>query len=220
MLLDLDGPIPGAPGLPGTVLEPLGAHPTKARKVKTRAKNNNIIPRVRAIACLKQLMFLRKLVARTIPRSRTKNKKHIPLNAASMTTATSPFNIANPSRGPGETWLQSFVSGFIQDLFLSTFGHPGTFFAGSRIMRERKHQTVFVHRLICRLCWLSRPPSFRYVRGAESVLHLSPPPSSNSAPPKESPLHKTTFREGSEVTETQRVLADLAAIAPPFNKSG
>ena len=179
-----------------------------------------------------QLMFLRKLVARTLPRSRTKNKKHIPLNAAIMTTATSPFNIANPSRGPGETWLQSFVSGFIQDLFLSTFGHPGTFFAGSRIMRERKHQTVFVHRLICRLCWLSRPPSFRYVRGAESVLHtcrwgawpdfhLSPPPSSNSAPPpKESPLHKTTFREGSEVTETQRVLADLAAIAPPFNKSG
>ena len=222
MLLDFDGPIPGAPGLPGTVLEPLGAHPTKARKVKTRAKNNNIIPRVRAIACLKQLMFLRKLVARTIPRrSRTKNKKHIPLNAAIMTTATSPFNIANPSRGPGETWLQSFVSGFIQDLFLSTFGHPGMFFAGSRIMRERKHQTVFVHRLICRLCWLSRPPSFRYVCDAESVLHLSPPPSSNSAPPpKESPLHKTTFREGSEVTETQRVLADLAAIAPPFNKSG
>lgn len=118
-----------------------------------------------------QLMFLRKLVARTLPRSRTKNKKHIPLNAAIMTTATSPFNIANPSRGPGETWLQSFVSGFIQDLFLSTFGHPGMFFAGSRIMRERKHQTVFVHRLICRLCWLSRPPSFRYVRGAESVLH-------------------------------------------------
>jgi hypothetical protein len=38
--------------------------------------------------------------------------------------------------------------------------------------------------------------------------------------PTESPLHKTTFREGSEVTETQRVLADLAAIAPPFNKSG
>ena len=182
-------------------------------------------------------MFLRKLVARTLPRSRTKNKKHIPLNAAIMTTATSPFNIANPSRGPGETWLQSFVSGFIQDLFLSTFGHPGMFFAGSRIMRERKHQTVFVHRLICRLCWLSRPPSFRYVRGAESVLHtcrwgawpdfhLSPPPSSNSAPPK---AHSTkgvcketfpTFREGSEVTETQRVLADLAAIAPPFNKSG
>jgi hypothetical protein len=168
-------------------------------------------------------MFLRKLVARTLPRSRTKNKKHIPLNAAIMTTATSPFNIANPSRGPGETWLQSFVSGFIQDLFLSTFGHPGMFFAGSRIMRERKHQTVFVHRLICRLCWLSRPPSFRYVRGAESVLHTCrclPPPSSNSAPPKDSPLHKTTFREGSEVTETQRVLADLAAIAPPFNKSG
>jgi hypothetical protein len=42
-----------------------------------------MIPRVRAIACLKPLVFLRKLVARTLPRSRTKNKKHIPLNAAS-----------------------------------------------------------------------------------------------------------------------------------------
>ena len=62
--------------------------------------------------------------------------------------------------------------------------------------------------------------------GAVPDFHLSPPPSSNSAPPK---AHSTkgvcketfpTFREGSEVTETQRVLADLAAIAPPFNKSG
>ena len=155
-----------------------------------------------------QLMFLRKLVARTLPRSRTKNKKHIPLNAAIMTTATSPFNIANPSRGPGETWLQSFVSGLSRPSEVPPKvirPHPGFVL---------EHLRAPGHAL-----WGN-------CLGAVPDFHLSPPPSSNSAPPK---AHSTkgvcketfpTFREGSEVTETQRVLADLAAIAPPFNKSG
>ena len=53
-----------------------------------------MIPRVRAIACLKPLVFLRKLVARTLPRSRTKNKKHIPRGRAGRAAALQPFQLS------------------------------------------------------------------------------------------------------------------------------